>query len=91
VSVVRILLDPPKPDSPTFEIDHAISIALAALLGSHIKIRGAGRFGEHSAAILLEREGDAVTAVTALKNVGIHAIIGAESKNSKLLGSVVGR
>jgi hypothetical protein len=81
---MRIWLDPPKPDSPTFEIDHKISIALAAFHGSHIKIRAAGRFGEHSAAILLEHDCDADTAVTALKNVGIHAMIGVESKSSTL-------
>jgi hypothetical protein len=73
---MRILLDPPKPDSPTFEIDHQIAVALAALHGSLIKIRGAGRFGNYSASILLERDGDADPALTALKRVGIRAAIG---------------
>lgn len=70
---MRILLDPPKPDAPSFEIDHQIALALAKLHDSLIRIRGAGRFGQHRASILLEREADADTALAALNSVGIHA------------------
>src|ERR1017187_9156412 len=59
--LMTILLEPPKPDSPTFEVDHQIAVALATLHKSFIRIRGAGRFGNQSATILLERDGDADT------------------------------
>jgi hypothetical protein len=82
---MRILLDPPKPDSPTFEIDHQIAVALAALHGSLIKIRGAGRFGNQGASILLERDGDADPALTALSRVGIRAVVGTNKIDSFVL------
>jgi hypothetical protein len=75
---MRILLDPPNPDAPSFEIDHQILIALVALHSSLVRIRGAGRFGAHSASILLERDGDADMALAALNSVGIHAAIGTD-------------
>ena len=75
---MTILLDPPKPDAPSFEIDHQIVVALATLHSALVRIRVSGRFGSHSASILLEREGDADTALAALNNVGIHAAIGAD-------------
>ena len=70
---MKILLDPPKSDSPTFEVDHQIQHAIAALHGYLIRIRGAGRFADGTAAIILAREGDADIAVAALRHVGIHA------------------
>ena len=73
---MRILLQPPRPDAPSFEVDFEIQKALVALHGYSIKIRGAGRFGNYSASILLERDGDADSALTALKRVGIRAAIG---------------
>jgi hypothetical protein len=79
-----VLLYPPKPDAPSFEIDHQIAVALATLHNSLIRIRGAGRFGNHCASISLEREGDTETALAALKTVGIHAAIGEESRLVRL-------
>jgi hypothetical protein len=72
---MRILLDPPKPEAPTFEVDHQIATALAILHNSFIRVRGAGRFGNRGASIVLERDGDSETALAALQNVGIHAVI----------------
>jgi hypothetical protein len=76
---MKILLDPPKPDSPTFEVDHQIAMALAALHESFIRIRGAGRFGDQTATIVLQRDGDAEVALAALNSVGIHASVAADS------------
>jgi len=76
---MKILLDPPKPDSPTFEVDHQIAVALAALHNSLIRIRGAGRFGDQTAIIVLQREGDADLALAALGRVGIRAAIPADA------------
>ena len=56
---MKILFRPPKSDSPTFEVDHQIQNAIAALHGYLIRIRGAGRFADGTAAIILAREGDA--------------------------------
>ena len=56
---MRILLQPPRPDAPSFEVDFEIQKALVALHGYSIKIRGAGRFGDGAAAIVLQRETDA--------------------------------
>ena len=72
---MTILLDPPKPDSPSFEIDHQIVVALAALHGSSVRIRGAGRFGKECATVLLQRETDAQIALKALQRAGIRAAI----------------
>jgi hypothetical protein len=72
---MTILLEPPKLDSPTFEIDHQIALALATLYHALVKIRGAGRFGGHAASIVLERETDTDVAVAALDKVGIHVVI----------------
>jgi hypothetical protein len=60
---MKLLLDPPKPDSPTFEVDHQIAVALAALHESFIRIRGAGRFGDQTATIVLQRDRDADAAL----------------------------
>lgn len=72
---MRILPDPPRPDARTFEVDHQIQTALAALHHSLIRIRGAGRFGDDGAAIVLERERDTETALAALNRVGIRASV----------------
>jgi hypothetical protein len=72
---MTIYLDPPKRDSPSLEIDHQIVIALAALHNHLIRIRGAGRFGELSATILLQCDGDADLALAALKSVGIYGTV----------------
>jgi hypothetical protein len=72
---MTILLDPPKPDSPTFEIDHQIALALAALHDALVKIRGAGRFGDHAASIVLARDGDTDRALAALHGVGVNAVV----------------
>ena len=72
---MRILLDPPRPDARTFEVDHQIQTALVALHHSFIRIRGAGRFGDDGAAIVLERDTDADTALTALSRAGIRASV----------------
>jgi hypothetical protein len=74
---MTILLDPPKPDSPTFEVDHQIAVALAALHASLVKIRGAGRFGDQIATIVLQRDEDADVALAALSSVGIHGALAA--------------
>jgi hypothetical protein len=75
---MTILLDPPKPDSPSFEIDHQIAISLAALHRNQIKIRGVGRFGRNQATVLLQRDDDGAKALLALSDAGIHAVIEAE-------------
>jgi hypothetical protein len=75
---MTILIDPPKPDSPSFEIDHQIAISLAALHRSQIKIRGVGRFGRDRASVLLLRDADCEKALNALSDAGIHAAIEAE-------------
>jgi hypothetical protein len=73
VATMRILLQPPRPDAPSFEVDFEIQKALVALHGYSIKIRGAGRFGDGAAAIVLQRETDADRALAALKDAGIRA------------------
>jgi hypothetical protein len=70
---MRILLQTARPDAPSFEVDFEIQKALVALHGYSIKIRGAGRFGDGAAAIVLQREADADRALTALKDAGIRA------------------
>ena len=70
---MRILLQPPRPDALSFEVDFEIQKALVALHGYSIKIRGAGRFGDGAAAIVLQRENDAGAALAALKQAGIRA------------------
>jgi hypothetical protein len=80
---MRILLDPPTQNAPSFEIDHQIAVALATLHHALVKIRGAGRFGSRSASILLERDRDADMALAALNRAGIHGAIGAESQRIK--------
>ncbi len=70
---MTLLLQPPKPDSPSFEVDHQIQTAIAALRGYLIRIRAAGRFGDGTACILLARDSDAEIAVAALEHIGIHA------------------
>jgi hypothetical protein len=77
---MRILLDPPKPNAPSFEIDHQIAVALATLHGSFVKTRGAGRFGSRSASILLERDEDGDTALAVLDRIGIHATLRADPR-----------
>lgn len=72
---MTILLDLPKPNSPTFEVDHQIVVALSTLHRSLIRVRGAGRFGDHSASILLENDRDADAALAVLNSVGIHGTI----------------
>ncbi len=80
---MTILLDPAKPDAATFEVDHQIAIALATLHKSLVSVRGAGRFGTPSASIVLERDGDAETALAVLKSAGIHAVIGAGAQRAE--------
>jgi len=70
---MRILLQPPRPDAPSFEVDFEIQKALVALHTYSIRIRGAGRFGDGAAAIVLQREIDATLALDALRNAGIRA------------------
>jgi hypothetical protein len=72
---MTILLDPPRPDSPSFEIDHQIAVALAALHKSFVKIRGAGRFGMSRATVLMQRDADRQIALKALEQAGIRAKI----------------
>jgi hypothetical protein len=78
---MKILLDPSKPDSPTFEVDHQIAVALATLNESFIRIRGAGRFGDQTATIVLQRDAD--VALAALNSVGIHAATAADNLRDK--------
>jgi hypothetical protein len=78
-----ILLDPPKPDSPSFEIDHQIVISLVALHRSQIKIRGVGRFGRDRATVLLQREADCERALHALSDAGIHGVIEADAHRAR--------
>ena len=70
---MRILLHPPTPDAPSFEVDFEIQKALVALHQHSIKIRGAGRFGDGAAAIVLQRENEAGRALAALNSAGIRA------------------
>jgi len=72
---MKILLHPPRPDARTFEVDHQIQTALVALHHSLIRIHGAGRFGDDSAAIVLERDTDADLALAALNRAGIRASV----------------
>jgi len=72
---MTILLDPPRPDSPSFEIDHQIVVALVALHKSLVKIRGAGRFGSSPATVVLQRAADKQIALKALEEAGIRARI----------------
>ena len=69
---MRIVLDPRTPDPPSFEIDHQITVALATLSGSLVRIRGVGRFGSDRASIILQRVADADKALAALERAGIH-------------------
>ena len=55
---MTILLDPPNADSLTFELDHLLQTAIAALHGYLIRIRGAARSDDGTAAILLASEAD---------------------------------
>ena len=80
---MRIILDPPTPDAPSFEIDHQIAVALATLSGSLVRIRGAGRFGSNRASIILQREADAETALAALERAGIHGAM-SDGSNSRM-------
>ncbi len=43
-----------EPDAAAFEVDHQIAIALATLYKSLVRVRGAGRFGNPSATIVLD-------------------------------------
>ena len=70
---MRILLQPPRPGASSFEVDFEIQKALIALRGYSIKIRGAGRFGDGTAAIVLQRETDTGRALAALKDAGVRA------------------
>ena len=70
---MQILLQPPRLGAPSFEVDFEIQKALVALHGYSIKIGGAGRFGDGSAAIVLQRDNDAARALAALKEAGIRA------------------
>ena len=70
---VRILVQTPRPDAPSFEVDFEIQKALIALHEYSIKIRGAGRFGDGYASIVLQRDTDAALAIEALKEAGIRA------------------
>ena len=70
---MRILLQPPRADAPSFEVDFEIQKALVALHGYSIRIRGAGRFGDGVAAIVLQRDSDAPRALSALRDAGIRA------------------
>ena len=76
---MTILLDLPQPNSPTFEVDHQILVALSTIHRSLIRFRGAGRIGNHSASILLENDSDADAALAALNSVGIHGTIQADA------------
>jgi len=69
---LKILLTPPRPDSPSFEVDHQIAQALVALHDASIKIRGAGRFVGDTATILLARDADGGKALEALRGNGIE-------------------
>jgi hypothetical protein len=82
---MRILLEAPNPDSPTFEVDHQIQKAIVALHDSQVGIRGAGRFGGE-AAIILKRNEDRARAVDALSRAGIQSSVIAE-KAKRFLSS----
>jgi hypothetical protein len=64
---MTILLDPPKPDSPTFEVDHQIVVALVTLHQPLIGSRGAGSFEIRRASVLVEQDRDTDEAVSAAK------------------------
>jgi len=69
---MQIILEPPKPEAPSFEVDFQIQQAIVALRRSSITIRGAGRFGEGLSAIVLQRDADVSVALTALESAGIR-------------------
>lgn len=71
---VTIRLTPPKPDSPTFEVDHQIALALVTLHDAQIRVRGAGRFGRETATILLARNADSDRALEELQKKGIEGL-----------------
>jgi len=69
---MKIRLTPPQPESPSFEIDHQLALALATLHDAAIRVRGAGRFGRNIATILLEGHSDIGKALNVLRSKGIE-------------------
>ncbi len=69
---MKIRPTPPQPDSRSFEVDHQIALALAALHDASIRVRGAGRFRRDTATILLARDADTGEALEALRKKGIE-------------------
>jgi hypothetical protein len=72
---MKLLLQPSRPDSSTFEVDHQVQAAITALRGYLIRIRGAGRFDDGTVGILPTHESDIEIAVAALKQIGIWGAI----------------
>ena len=87
---MRIRLTPPRPDSPSFEVDHQIALALAALHAVSIKIRGAGRFGGETT-ILLARDADSGKALEALGKKGIEGFAEPETQVTNGNGDLGGQ
>jgi len=69
---MQIFLRPPNPEALSFEVDFQIQQAIVALRRSSIMIHGAGRFGDGSSAIILKRDADGPTALTALGRAGLR-------------------
>lgn len=68
---MQIFLRPPNPEALSFEVDFQIQQAIVALRRSSIMIHGAGRFSDGSSAIILKRDADGPTALTALGQAGL--------------------
>ena len=88
---MQIFLQPPNPEALSFEVDFQMQQAIVALRRSAIRIHGAGRFGDGSSAIILKRDADGPTALTALEQAGLrisHIVTRdptfARSRNEKL-------
>ena len=76
---MKIRLTPPQPDSPTFEVDHQIALALASLHHASIKIRGKS-IGRDTATILLARDADSGKALETLGDKGIYGRLEADTQ-----------
>lgn len=69
---MQIFLQPPSPEALSFEVDFQIQQAIVALRRSSIMIEGAGRLGDGQSAIVLQRDDDVSTALSALESAGIR-------------------
>jgi len=69
---MQIFFGPPNPERYSFEGRFSSPAGDVALRRSSIMIHGAGRFGDGSSAIILKRDADGPTALTALDGPGLN-------------------